>query len=199
MEAKDLMSEELVQTEENVVAPPVNEAPVKKDGRKNKERTPAQIAAFERARQAYKDKRIEINKVKDGDELKKAEIKVEMAKQKVKDVAKKKNLPIPESVLKEDEPKKEEPKKDDEEEDTDKEEKIAKPRVLKEKKKKEKPIVVVEQNSDSESEDDRENVIFIKRRPRKKVEPTPEPPPIVRQPPINTFGQPYFMRADYCR
>ena len=196
MEAKDLMSEELVETEENVVAPPVNEAPVKKDGRKAAVRTPAQIAAFEKARQAYKDKRIEINKLKDGDELKKAEIKVEMAKQKVKDVAKKKNLPIPESVLKE-EPKKEEPKKE-EEEDTDKEEKIAKPRVLK--KKSTKPVVVVEKNTDSESEDDHPNVIFIKRRPKKKpVEPTPEPPPIQRQQPINPFSHSYFTRPDYSR
>ena len=196
MEAKDLLSEELVETEENVVAPPVNEPVVKKDGRSKKERTPAQIAAFEKARQAYKDKRIEINKIKDGDELKKAEVKVEMAKQKVKDVAKKKNLPIPKSVLKEEE---EEPKKD-EEVDSEKEEKTAKQRVLKERKKKEKALVVVEQNSDSESEEEQPNVIFIKRRPKKKVvEPPPEPPPIVRQQPINPFGQPYFLRQDFLR
>lgn len=194
MEAKDLLSEELVETEENVVAPPVNEPVVKKDGRSKKERTPAQIAAFEKARQAYKDKRIEFNKIKDGDELKKAEVKVEMAKQKVKDVAKKKNLPIPKSVLKEEE---EEPKKD-EEVDSDKEEKTAKQRVLKERKKKEKALVVVEQNSDSESEDDQQNIIYIKRRPKKKVVETPvEPPPIVRQPNFNPFAQPYFIRPDY--
>lgn len=185
----DLLSEELVDQVEPVPEPvpePVIESkPTKVDGRK-KERTPAQLEAFQRAREAYLKKRGEINQVKKETKVKLAQLKVEDAKKQVKKLAEKTGIKI-----EEDEPKKEE------EEDTDKEEKIAKPKKIKQKST--KPIVVVEKNSDSESEEDQPNVIFIKRKPRKKVEAPVEPPPIQRQQPINPFGQPYFMRPQYSR
>ena len=68
----DLLSEELVDQVEPVPEPvpePVIESkPTKVDGRK-KERTPAQLEAFQRAREAYLKKRGEINQVKKENKL----------------------------------------------------------------------------------------------------------------------------------
>ena len=64
-----------------------------------------------------------------------------------------------------------------------------------------KPTIVVQQRSDSDSETDQENIIFIKRRPRKKApEPiieTPKQAPVphfYQQP--NAFSRPYFYNIN---
>ena len=73
----DLLSEELVDQvepdEEVKEEVKVQSKPVKVDGRK-KERTPAQLEAFQKAREAYLQKRGEINQVK-------KETKVKLVKQ----------------------------------------------------------------------------------------------------------------------
>ena len=182
----DLLSEELVEQPEVEIELEVEvPKPIKKKDGRSKERTPAQIENLKKAREAYLKKRSETTQLKKETKVKIAQMKVDEAKQNVKKIAEKTGVKIEDD----------DPKKDQE---VDKEEKSATPRVLKEKKKKSaKPIVLVEQNTDSESEEDQPNVIFIKRKSKKKE--APVEPPIVRQPAFNSFGNSYFMRPEFSR
>ena len=177
-----------------------------KNGKVKKPRTPAQLAALANARKIWSEKQsgvvakkrealietIELaSKAKIEKNKKIIARQEELATQRINRVNKiplSTELPKPDiDVVDEVEP------APDPEIDPEKGSKEAKPKKIKKK----KPVVVVEQNSDSETDIDNENVIFIKRRARKKIieEKTAPVIPYFVQPPT-AFSRNYFFNSN---
>ena len=207
----DLLSEELVDVVDTDVTdvieiPDEPKIEYTKTGKVKKPRSQAQIEALKKANAAWSAKQAGVVQKKKDALIETIELasKTKIMKQeklieKQRELALKRLNKVNKTSLST--PLEEEPSSDtneiiDDEVDPEKKEKVAKIKKMKTK----KPIVVVEQNSDSESEADDNNIIFIKRRPRKIA---PEPvalEPIVPVPhfvhPPSAFSRPYFYNVN---
>tara|TARA_R110000822_G_scaffold36507_5_gene102697 strand:- start:181 stop:732 length:552 start_codon:yes stop_codon:yes gene_type:complete len=160
----DEITLEVNEVEETTEAPPIQYT---KTGRVKKPQSDAQKAALLKAREAYAKKQLENRPVRKETEIALAENMIKKQTERIEKIKAKmpkpkKEEPVVEPVVEPEPPPPEPPPEDPPEP----------PPIVRQKvKSHKKPVIIVEQNSDSDSQEEQNDVIFIKRRPKKKETP----------------------------